>query len=54
MGPYIAHEVSSSADKEMCPHFDTIAVDSLSIIVSNFHAASRQTCLTNICLDVMY
>ena len=52
--PYIAHEVSSSADKEMCPHFDTIAVDSLSIVVSNFHAASRQTCLTNNCLDGMY
>ncbi|PFH53613.1 hypothetical protein AMATHDRAFT_171562 [Amanita thiersii Skay4041] len=30
--PYVVHEVGSLADKEKCPHFDTIVVDSLSIV----------------------
>ncbi|KAM6499789.1 hypothetical protein JOM56_005297 [Amanita muscaria] len=29
--PYAVHEVGSLSDKEKCPHFDTIVVDSLSI-----------------------
>jgi osomolarity two-component system sensor histidine kinase NIK1 len=50
--PYVVHEVGSLADKEKCPHFDTIVVDSLSI-VSNFHTASSQSLMNN-ALDGMY
>ena len=30
--PFVAHEVSEVADKERCPHIDTIVVDSLSVV----------------------
>ena len=30
--PYVVHEVGSLANKEKCPHFDTIVVDSLSVV----------------------
>ncbi|TFK18039.1 hypothetical protein FA15DRAFT_731614 [Coprinopsis marcescibilis] len=32
--PHIIHEVSEVADKEKCPHIDTIVVDSLSVVES--------------------
>ncbi|KAJ8594201.1 hypothetical protein M405DRAFT_809539 [Rhizopogon salebrosus TDB-379] len=32
--PYVIHEVSEVADKERCPHIDTIVVDSLSMTES--------------------
>ena len=50
--PFVVHEVGSLVDKEKCPHFDTIMVDSLSI-VSNFLSASGQS-LTNDDVDGMY
>jgi hypothetical protein len=30
--PYVVHEVSQVADKERCPHIDTIVVDSLTVV----------------------
>lgn len=30
--PYVVHEVADVADKEKCPHIDTIVVDSLSVV----------------------
>jgi osomolarity two-component system sensor histidine kinase NIK1 len=30
--PYVVHEVSEVADKEKCPHIDTIIVDSLTVV----------------------
>lgn len=30
--PFVIHEVSEVADKERCPHIDTIVVDSLSVV----------------------
>jgi osomolarity two-component system sensor histidine kinase NIK1 len=30
--PFVAHEVNDVADKERCPHIDTIVVDSLSVV----------------------
>jgi osomolarity two-component system sensor histidine kinase NIK1 len=30
--PFVVHEVSDVADKERCPHIDTIVVDSLSVV----------------------
>lgn len=29
---YITHDISDIADKERCPHFDTIVVDSLTMV----------------------
>ena len=30
--PFVVHEVGEVADKERCPHIDTIVVDSLSVV----------------------
>lgn len=30
--PYVVHHVGEVADKEKCPHIDTIVVDSLSVV----------------------
>lgn len=30
--PYVIHDVSEVADKDRCPHIDTIVVDSLSVV----------------------
>ena len=30
--PYVVHEVREVADKEKCPHIDTIVVDSLTVV----------------------
>ena len=30
--PFVVHEVSEVADKEKCPHIDTIVVDSLNVV----------------------
>ncbi|KAG2002222.1 atypical/HisK protein kinase, variant 3 [Coprinopsis cinerea AmutBmut pab1-1] len=32
--PYVIHEVAEVADKEKCPHIDTIVVDSLNVVES--------------------
>ena len=37
--PYVVHEVVEVADKDKCPHIDTIVVDSLSV-VSTFEIVS--------------
>jgi osomolarity two-component system sensor histidine kinase NIK1 len=38
--PYVIHQVTEVADKERCPHIDTIIVDSLSVV-----RVSSLTCL---------
>jgi osomolarity two-component system sensor histidine kinase NIK1 len=30
--PFVVHEVSEVADKDRCPHIDTIVVDSLNVV----------------------
>jgi len=30
--PYVVHEVNEVADKDKCPHIDTIVVDSLTVV----------------------
>lgn len=30
--PYVVHEVHEVADKDRCPHIDTIVVDSLTVV----------------------
>lgn len=36
--PYVVHEVNEVSDKEKCPHIDTIAVDSLTVVRHYFIA----------------
>jgi len=30
--PFVVHDVASLADKDKCPHIDTIVVDSLTVV----------------------
>lgn len=34
--PYVVHDVKAVADKEKCPHIDTIVVDSLTVVSITF------------------
>ena len=40
--PYVMHEVSKVADKEKCPHIDTIVVDSLTVVCFFFSRCALQ------------
>ena len=40
--PYVVHEVSEVADKERCPHVDTIVVDSLTVVCFLFSPCALQ------------
>ena len=39
---YVMHEVSEVADKEKCPHIDTIVVDSLTVVCFFFSRCALQ------------
>ena len=44
--PYVVHEVGSLSDKDKCPHFDTIVVDSLNVVSSfSCNISESLTCL---------
>ncbi len=35
--PYVINEVSEVSDKTVCPHIDTIVVDSLNVVCVSYH-----------------
>jgi len=39
--PHVVHEVNEVADKDKCPHIDTIVVDSLTVVSPFFSFSSR-------------
>lgn len=49
--PFVAKDVSEVANKEQCPHIDTVLVDSLNVVSGTHFSNNRLVLILRACTD---